>query len=35
MLGFIIGTIFGGCVALIAMSLTMYPDCEDDEDDEE
>ena len=35
MLGFIIGTIFGGCVALIAMSLTMSPDCEDDEDDEE
>ncbi len=34
MLRFIIGTIFGGCVALIAMSLTMYPDCEDDEDDE-
>lgn len=35
MLGFIIGTIFGGTVALIAMSLTMHPDCEDDDDDEE
>ena len=34
MLGFLIGVIFGGTVALIAMSLTMYPDCEDDEDDE-
>lgn len=35
MLGFLIGVIFGGTVALIAMSLTMYPDCEEDEDDEE
>lgn len=35
MIGFLIGVIFGGTVALIAMSLTMYPDCEDDEDDEE
>lgn len=33
MLGFIIGTIFGGCVALIAMSLTM--NSEDTDDDEE
>ena len=34
MIEFIIGTIFGGAVGIIAMSLTM-PDWEDEDNDEE
>ena len=33
MIGFLIGVIFGRTVALIAMSLTMVPEDEDDEDE--
>lgn len=34
MIGFLIGTIFGGAVGIIAMALTM-PDWEEEDDDEE